>query len=258
MSLAIIGVLKNLFSVSADGSDTIEFLLRCAIAVLLGFFIGFERQWTRHPGGIITNVLICVGAFLFTGFSFVFAKGEDIAGIRDFTRVAAQVVAGIGFLGAGVIMRQGLNIKGLNTAATMWCAGAIGVLCAHGSIWRPVIGTAAILLVNILFRPVAHKVREKRFKDLKNNEDDKVYVIRISCNQENEYHVRALFMQMVAAESIILRDIVSTDADDDRVKIKATIVSESNQETEIEKIISRISVEEGVLSAGWKDVLKES
>ena len=246
-------VFDNLLLFSRDGALIIEFLFRGMLALLLGFVIGFERQWTRHPGGIVTNVLVCVGAFLFTAFSFVFPEAEALHDIRDVTRVAAQVVTGIGFLGAGVIMRQGLNIKGLNTAATMWCAGAIGVLCAHGTIARPIIGTVVILMINVILRPIAKKIRAKRIENEDSEDDEKLYILRVSCSQDNEYHIRALLMQMVAAESIILRDIVSTDTDDDRVKLKATIVCEGNQELEIEKMISRISVEEGVLSAGWKE-----
>ena len=242
-------VFRNLFNF--DGVT--EFLVRALVALALSSLIGFERQWTRHPAGI-TNILVCIGSFFFTSFSFIFTTDPLLKDIRDITRVAAQVVTGIGFLGAGVIMRQGLNIKGLNTAATMWCAGAIGVLCAHGTIARPIIGTVVILLINVFLRPIARRIREKRFTAVQDdNDEEKVYVIRVSCYQDNEYHVRALLMQMVAAETIILRDITSTDTDDDRIKIKATIVCEGNQELEIEKMISRISVEEGVLSAGWKE-----
>lgn len=111
-------ILERLF----QSQGTTEFLLRALTALILGSLIGFERQWTRHPAGL-TNILVCLGSFFFTSFSFIFTSDPLLHDIRDITRVAAQVVTGIGFLGAGVIMRQGLNIKGLNTAATIWCSG---------------------------------------------------------------------------------------------------------------------------------------
>lgn len=243
-------VVQNLFSLAFDG-EIVEFTIRCLLAVFLGFIIGFERQWSRHPAGIITNVLVAVGAFLFTSFSF--ASGVDI---KDETRVAAQVVTGIGFLGAGVIMRQGLNIRGLNTAATIWCSGAIGVLCANGSLWKPIIGSAIILLINVALRPVAHKIRDARL--ITDRQDDsyreKMYAIRVTCADNEEYRIRTLITQMVASEQTVLKDIESADAENDVVKIKATVLSDENQAVQIEKMVSRISVEEGVMSAGWKAV----
>lgn len=243
-------VIQNLFSLSFDG-EVLDFTIRLLLSVFLGFVIGFERQWSRHPAGIITNVLVAVGSFLFTSFSF--ASGVDI---KDETRVAAQVVTGIGFLGAGVIMRQGLNIRGLNTAATIWCSGAIGVLCANGSLWKPIIGAVVIIIINVALRPVAHKVRDVRLVSKKQGEDynEKLYVIRVTCADNEEYRIRTLITQMVASEQTVLKDIESTDAEGEKVKIKATVISEENQSVQIEKMVSRISVEEGVLSAGWKAV----
>lgn len=96
-----------------------DFLLRIGISFLLSFCIGLERQWRRRAIGLRTNVLVCIGAFLFVSFSMQ-------TNANDVSRIAAQVVSGIGFLGAGVILKDKANIKGLNTAATLWCNAAIG------------------------------------------------------------------------------------------------------------------------------------
>src|ERR1700761_2876399 len=96
------------------------------VATLLGACIGFERQWRQRMAGLRTNTLVAIGAASFVIFaSLVPGEGSP-------TRVAAQVVSGIGFLGAGIIVREGFNITGLNTAATLWCSAAVGVLAGEG------------------------------------------------------------------------------------------------------------------------------
>ena len=113
--------------------DLTTFIIRLVICFSLSILIGLERQLRHRMVGLRTNVLVCIGAFLFVYLSY----GIDV---NDKTRVAAQVVSGIGFLGAGVILRDGSKIKGLNTAATLWCVSAIGVLCASGLVVEAVQG----------------------------------------------------------------------------------------------------------------------
>lgn len=105
----------------------IPYLLNLLAALALGALIGAERQWRQRMAGLRTNALVAVGAAVFILSSVT--TSPDSPG-----RIAAQVVSGIGFLGAGVIMREGMNIRGLNTAATLWCSAGIGVLCGLG-IW---------------------------------------------------------------------------------------------------------------------------
>jgi len=101
-------------------------IVNLATAVALGGVIGFERQWRQRLAGLRTNTLVALGAASFVIYDNLFSP--DAAA----TRVAAQVVSGIGFLGAGIIFREGLNVRGLNTAATLWCSAAVGVLSG----WR--------------------------------------------------------------------------------------------------------------------------
>src|SRR5262245_4591511 len=101
--------------------DHFQFILQIVVSMICGMVIGVERQWRQHPAGIRSNALICVGAALFCSLSLL---EKDTSA----TRVAGQVVTGIGFLGAGVILRDGLSIKGITSAATIWCCAAIGSL----------------------------------------------------------------------------------------------------------------------------------
>jgi putative Mg2+ transporter-C (MgtC) family protein len=100
--------------------------INLGVATLLGAAIGFERQWRQRMAGLRTNTLVAIGAASFVIFESLFPDNVSP------TRVAAQVVSGIGFLGAGIIFREGLQVSGLNTAATLWCSAAVGLLAGSG------------------------------------------------------------------------------------------------------------------------------
>ena len=154
--------------------DYLDFLIRISVCFVLGIIIGLERQYRRKIAGIRTITLVSLGAFLFVSISNLSQTG-------DVTRIAAQVVSGIGFLGAGVILRDGTNIRGLNTAATLWCSAAIGALTALGLLSEAVVGVAYILMANLFLRFISRKL-------LKNTIHTKItnYILTIFCKEEKE------------------------------------------------------------------------
>lgn len=139
-----------------------EFLLKLLVCFLLSFFIGIERQYRKRVIGLRTTILVSLGAFLFVSFSFS-------VGSNDVSRIASQVVTGIGFLGAGVILKDGKKIRGLTTAATLWCVASIGVLCAGGAIFEAILGTIIILFANIILRYV-----NKVINNISDNKNTKI------------------------------------------------------------------------------------
>jgi putative Mg2+ transporter-C (MgtC) family protein len=131
----------------------IDLLVRVGVALVLGLVIG-ERQWRSRMAGMQTMALVSMGAAL-----FVILGAYAFEGRGNPTQVAAQVVTGIGFLGAGVIMKQGLSVTGLNTAATLWATAAVGSL-AGAWMWREAFaGAAAIVVANLLLYPLAARMR---------------------------------------------------------------------------------------------------
>ncbi len=126
-----------------------DFVIALGAALGLGLIIGFERQWGQHPSGLRTNALVCAGAAIYV------LMGRVLGGGADSGKVAAQVVTGIGFLGGGVILREGLTVRGLTSAATLWCTAAIGTLCGAGLPVDATVATAVILITNMLFNPVS-------------------------------------------------------------------------------------------------------
>jgi putative Mg2+ transporter-C (MgtC) family protein len=121
-------------------------------ALLLGGVIGLERQWRQRMTGLRTNGLVAVGSAMFV------MMGGLIVGDGSQGRVAAYVVSGIGFLGGGVILKDGFNIRGLNTAATLWCTAAVGTLAGLGRFDFAVLGALGVLSANLILRPIAHLV----------------------------------------------------------------------------------------------------
>ena len=141
-------------SIPAEHAATYAFFMRLLFATFLGAFIGFERQWHHRVAGLQTNALVAAGAFLFVAFSMAGTPSDA----QSVARVAAQVVSGIGFLGAGVIMRNGVNVHGINTAATLWCSAAIGVLCGGGQLWEASLGAIFLSLANPTLRAISWRL----------------------------------------------------------------------------------------------------
>lgn len=126
-----------------------EFILRVSVAIVAGFIIGFERQWNHKAAGLRTNTLVAVGASLYVLLSVLLTEGSG-----DVTRIVGQVVTGIGFLGAGIIFKEGINVHGLTTAATVWCSSAIGCLAGAGFYIETLIATITIVAINSMLMPL--------------------------------------------------------------------------------------------------------
>src|SRR6185503_18037687 len=143
----------------------LELLLQLALATLLGGAIGLEREYAGKPAGLRTNILICVGAALFTQLSVDIARigfTPDGRPYGDTTRIAAQIVSGIGFLGAGAILHGGGAVVGLTTAATIWVVAAVGAAVGAGAYVDALGATALIMVILVWLRPVEAKLLIKR------------------------------------------------------------------------------------------------
>ncbi|MCM1338529.1 MAG: MgtC/SapB family protein [Muribaculaceae bacterium] len=145
----------------------LEFIIRVTVAVIFGFSIGLERELTNKYAGLRTHILVCLGACVFTLISIygfpTFAPGDNViidqaTGIRDTSRVAAQIVTGIGFIGAGTVLRNGPIVLGLTTAATLWIAASIGMACGAGMYDIAFAGTILSILTLVSIRVLERNV----------------------------------------------------------------------------------------------------
>ena len=132
--------------------DVAAFSFTIWSALLMGVAIGLERQFRQNPAGLRTNALVCVGAALFVSLAVLMDDRQSP------TRMASYVVSGVGFLGGGIILRDGLNVKGLDTAATLWCSAAIGTLVGSGFVLHGLAATSTVLARNLVLRPLSQRI----------------------------------------------------------------------------------------------------
>src|ERR1700689_4993359 len=135
------------------GISTLHFAIRLLLAIGMGAIVGLERQWRQRMAGTRTTALVAAGA---AGFVMCGLLLNDDPSARG--RIVSYVVSGVGFLGAGVIFKDGANVRGLNTAATIWCSAAIGALSGLGSLNLALVLAAAVLLTNMVLRPLAYRL----------------------------------------------------------------------------------------------------
>lgn len=138
-----------------DFSFSFDFLFKILLAVGAGLMIGIEREFKGKDAGLKTNMLVSVGSCVFVFLSIQFQGGESF----DPTRVLSQVVTGIGFLGAGVIIKNGANVQGLTTAATVWCSAAAGCIAAFYLVMDLLLFTGTVVFVNIIFGFIGKKIQ---------------------------------------------------------------------------------------------------
>ncbi len=221
----------------------LELPLRLAVALALGSVIGAERQWRHHMAGLQTNALVAVGAATFVLIAAT-ATGDN----TGLSRVAAQVASGIGFLGAGVIMRQGLNVHGLNTAATLWCSAAVGAFVGAGQMVEATLATLVVVLANLLLHPLALMIN--RLAQPHIAEPEVEYLVSITCDSANETQIRALLLQ---GGGLGLRQLDSRRrALDGRVEVAASFVSPGRDDPAVEQVMARLSLEPSVSVAKWQ------
>ena len=203
----------------------VEYLIKIAICFLLSICVGLERQYRHKIIGLRTNVLVSLGAFMFTSMSFNF-KTSDV------TRIAAQVVSGIGFLGAGVILKDGNRVKGLNTAATLWCVASIGVLCASNMLLEATIGTIFILIANTVLRLLTKYIMNKVVTD-------EICTLNINCNKNELKRIKSSIENLSSNYKFTIKNFEKKDIDDKNITI--TIKMISNTKRNFDRLVNYIT-----------------
>lgn len=221
--------------------DYLEFLYRMMLALVLGFGIGLERQLTGHPAGIRINVLISMGSGFFTLFPMLYGSDEVF-------RVGSSIVSGLGFLCSGVIFKDSGTVRGMNTAATLWCTAAIGILSSTGMTVLAVTAAGVLILSNLLLPPLVRRLPPVLCGD----ETEKAYRISVICKEESEQDIRLLLVDRGSCRTLILTHLESGDVPGGKVEITARYQSVGKSKTRIlESIVSEALTIPAVISAGW-------
>jgi putative Mg2+ transporter-C (MgtC) family protein len=221
-----------------------SFLYRLLAAVLLGAIVGVERQWRQRMAGTRTNALVAAGASAFVMAGSLLVDDPSARG-----RVASYVVSGVGFLGAGVIFKDGANVRGLNTAATIWCSASIGVLAGLGAPQLSLALAFVVLLTNLALRPLAYRLHPM-LPDAAPHETS--YEINVTCRASDEAHLRTLLLTTITQSKAALQSIYSEDIEGtDRNRIRAEIIAAGPHNEIVEQMVTRLSFEPGVSAVSW-------
>ncbi len=213
------------------------FLMRLSVALVLGAVIGTERAWHHRMAGPRTNALVACGsaAFLMMG---------SLLGGDGAARLAAQIVSGIGFLGGGVILKEGANVRGLNTAATIWCAAAIGTLAGAGQLPYAAMVAACVVIVNLAFRPLTYKLNPPVSSEA-------FYELEMFAKPVDVVHCRSLLLNTMGRDVLTLLSLKSR-ALDERVRLTACLKADSACDRVVEQLVARLLCDESLSGASWK------
>lgn len=219
---------------------SIDFLIRIGAALGLGFILGLERELTNKYAGLRTHILVCLGACAFTIISIYgfpsYATGDNIildqaTGIRDTGRVAAQVVSGIGFIGAGAVLRNGPMIIGLTTAATLWISAAIGMTCGVGMYDVAIITTIASVAVLTIIRVFERKILPSGFKRVRR------FKLTIYCDGDEVSKIQ----DFLASNVLRLEDFSAKRLIENPEKSKISSTFEYNRKKVMKNIYNKLS-----------------
>jgi putative Mg2+ transporter-C (MgtC) family protein len=221
---------------------TLEFIWRLLAAFGCGVAIGLERQLRQRTAGLRTITLVATGACLFVSLGVLMNSGV--------TQVAAYVVSGVGFLGGGVIMRDKGAIQGINTAATLWCAAAVGVLSGTGYFGPAVAGTVLVLVTNTVLREVSRAINSAPIAEA---DIVREYQLVIVCLDADEAHIRAMLSNAMSMEPLAFKSLSSRNLENppQNVEVRAVYDAHPRDHARLERVASRISMEKGVSSVSW-------
>ena len=231
-----------------DAGRLLDLCLGILIAFVLATAIGAERQWRQRNAGLRTNVLVAIGAAAFV------ALGMRLNGHSGAVQIAAYVVSGIGFLGAGVIMKEGAQISGLNTAATLWCSAAVGALCGIGLAAEAAVLTIAVLAGNTLLRPLVNAINRAPIDELTS---EAIYEVHAVTSPETVGEVRDLLTEVLEKASYPIRQIEAVERSTDATEIIATLVSTAVDPVELDAAAGALEQSPLVSFASWSSSSNE-
>jgi putative Mg2+ transporter-C (MgtC) family protein len=229
-------------SVIASLSPLERTALALLTAFLLGGVIGLERQWRQRTAGLRTNVLVAVGAAAFVDL------GLRVAGADGGARVIAYVVSGIGFLGAGVIMKEGAQVRGINTAATLWASAAVGAFAGSAQYGEAALVAVFVLAGNTMLRPVANYINRKPITP---EATEALYRVHVTCRPEFVSDARDLLFEELEKHHYPIREIETLSDHEDLTELAATLVPTTANPEDLDAITQHLERHDTIESATW-------
>lgn len=222
--------------------DLVQTLVGLAVAFALGTLIGAERQYRQRTAGLRTNVLVALGACQFVDLA-MHLTGPDGA-----VRVIAYVVSGIGFLGAGVIMKEGTNIRGLNTAATLWCSAAVGACAGADLAAQAMLLTLFVLAGNTMLRPLVSALERLPRAD---EQTEATYGVSLIAPMAAASDLRASMSMLLEAAHFPVEDIEVESRANGMAELRATLVNTSVKVSELDAALGKLRRLPDVAAVTW-------
>ena len=211
-------------------------------AFVLGGIIGIERQYRQRTAGLRTNVLVAVGASLFVDI------GHRLTGDAGAVSILAYVVSGVGFLGAGVIMREEGNVRGINTAATLWGSAAVGACAGADLVMEAVLGAAFVLCANTLLRPIVNRINRK---PVDTEMVEATYTVFVIVQKNHQREALVILEHELEHSQYPTQDLNIHAFGEDAVEIEAVLTATSVDAVVMDGVISRMLEEPFVTQAFW-------
>ena len=224
-------------------ADFIDTLVSLTSAFVLGTLIGAERQYRQRTAGLRTNVLVAVGAAAFVDLAM------HLTGAEGAVRVIAYVVSGIGFLGAGVIMKQGMDVRGLNTAATLWASAAVGSCAGADLVAQAVALTVFVIAGNTMLRPLVNAINRI---PLDERRSEATYYFKLAVMPEALPDMRDRLVEKLEKANYPVADLAIAELSDDFPEIVATLVSTAVDPNELNAVALDLQHQPGVRHATWE------
>jgi putative Mg2+ transporter-C (MgtC) family protein len=225
-----------------DLSQLIDLSIGVAVAFVLATLIGAERQYRQRSAGLRTNVLVAIGAATFVSI------GARLNANAGAAQLAAYIVSGIGFLGAGVIMKDGGKVWGLNTAATLWCSAAVGTLAGIGLLAEAVVVTLAVLAGNTMLRPLVDAINRAPVNE---RTSEATYEVHVLTEAAHVGEVRDQLIEALENASYPVRDVEVSERSDDVTELAATLVSTAVEPSELDAVATVLEASPLVSHASW-------
>jgi len=223
-------------------SDFLDSLVSLLAAFVLGTLIGAERQYRQRGGGLRTHVLVAVGAATFVDI------GMHLNGNVGATQIIAYVVSGVGFLGAGVIMKQGSNVWGLNTAATLWCSAAVGACAGADLAFEAIALTVFVLAGNTLLRPLGNAINRA---PINRGTTEAIYEVRITTSVDHLDDGREFLREQLESANYPVQSIEVIEREKGGIELVATLLGSAADPHELDEIVSRLGGNPLAENASW-------
>ena len=230
------------FSQGFDLSSLFNSVVCLTTAFVLGSVIGYERQYRQRTAGLRTNTLVSLAAAVFVSLAY------RLNGPGSAAHVAAYVVSGVGFLGAGTIMKEGLNVRGLNTAATLWGSAAVGACAGAGMIADAILAAVFVLAANTLLRPVVNAINRT---PIDNQTGEVSYQLCLIVDGTRQKHALTALELLLEQVQYPLGDLDVEPFGDEDVEITAKLLSGSVDSAKLDSLIAQILKRPYIKQAFW-------